>query len=998
MPFRLGYLAVISLLFFSFLMCQSSLPPNAPALGPQLFPQQKQLQALEDRILAQEETWINQKWESMSPEERLGQLFMVAAYPLQGKNDEARMKRLIQKEHLGGVVLFKGPPTRAASLCNKYQAWAPKVPLLVAIDGEWGLAMRLDSIINYPRQLLFGALPDNRLIYDFGKEVARQAQHIGIHINFAPVVDINNNAANPVIGDRSFGEQKRNVTAKAYQYMRGMQDKGLMACAKHFPGHGDTDVDSHYDLPQIKHPRSRLDSLELYPFRQLIPQGLGSIMVAHLNIPALDPRDKRPTTLSYATIQKLLKEELNFKGLVITDAMNMQGVAKHYGPGQADVEALKAGNDILLMSQRVAQSKKMILAALKKGDLSWEDLEQRIRKILRAKYRAGLANYKPVSTKNVVKNINNQAAQDLYKKILGQSLTLVDNPDSLLPLRQIKGRKIASLCIGSGRKNSFQLELQRYGIQQHFYAGTRISAGQERRLLQQLGQQEVVFVALDRLRRKQKDRFGVSTSVERFVKKLSKKTKVVLIAFGSPYSLGYFEEVPYLSCAYVNDRSAQIQAARAMVGAQSFMGQLPVSASKNLRAGLGVKTQIFRMPHAESPESMGMRSDILNQIDEIAEEAIRKKATPGCQVLVAKSGKIVFHKAYGHHTYAKRRPQRLDDVYDLASVTKVAATTMTLMHLYERGLIDLDAPLGQYIPELKGSNKANLKIRAVLAHQAGLKPWIPFYAKTLDENKRPMDSLYRKKPQDPYQVRIAEGLYFHKDKVKPYLWDRIIEQNLRGRTNYKYSDLGFYLFARLVEEVSGQTLDEYVQEHFYAPMGLEYTGFNPLNRKISKSQIIPSEEDKYYRYQKVQGDVHDMGAAMLAGVSGHAGLFSQGQELAAIYQLWLNGGSYKGRQYLKESTIALFTKQYSPRSRRGLGFDRKEITDPNASINVAKQASPNTFGHLGFTGIGAWADPDNELIYIFLSNRTYPDSENMQLIRLDIRTRIHELCYQALGE
>ncbi len=973
--FRLSGLVLI--LFSAFLMLRFVIPQNRTLTANDIEKQK-------------ENAWVEEKWNSMSENERLGQLYMVASYPNKGAVDELLVKEMIEKYHVGGLIMFQGGPTREAHLTNYYQSLSKKVPLLISVDGEWGLNMRMDSVIAFPRQILMGAIQDNTIIYDFGKEVARQCRRLGIHVNFAPVVDVNNNAANPVIGDRSFGENKENVTAKAFQYMKGMQDHNVMACAKHFPGHGDTDVDSHYDLPLMKHSTKRLDSLELFPFRNLIQHGIQSVMIAHLHIPALDPNANLPTTLSKPTVTYLLKDKMGFQGLTFTDAMMMQGVTKHFIDGDAELRALKAGIDIVLMPFDVHLAISKARQALKSGELKWEELEPRVKKVLRAKYRLGLHEYKAVSTQNVLSDINNADAHALYERLIESAITLTDNPDNLLPIRKIRGRKIATLSIGTGRKTAFQYELDKWGIENHFQAGTSITGANQTRLMNELKKQEIVLIGMHRMGRYPQTDFDLSPSARLFVNELSKHTKVVLTVFGSPYSLKFFENVTYVACTYVNDDAAERKAAQAIFGGLAYKGRLPVTASARFKYGMGVTTEPFRLGYAENPEDLGLNSKILRKIDDIANEAITKGATPGCQIMVIKDGKIAFHKTYGNTTYSNKRKVKPDDIYDLASVTKVAATTVSIMKLYEEGKIDIEQKLSFYLPELQGTNKENLIIRDILLHQAGLKAWIPFYIQTVDANKYPDPKHYRKKPDAEYCFRVAEGVYICKPKQDSLLWERIYNGDIDGGSAYKYSDLGFILFTRLIEKVSGKQLDSYVLETFYTPMGLENIMYNPVLNGIPKSRVVPTEEDKYFRQQMIHGDVHDMGAAMLGGVSGHAGLFAQASDLGAIFQMLMNGGVYQNRRYLKEETVKMFTAKYSKRSRRGLGFDRREGT------NIATMASGNTFGHTGFTGIGAWADPDNKIIYLFLSNRTYPSGENMKLVTLNTRSRIHDVIYEAM--
>jgi beta-N-acetylhexosaminidase len=956
----------------------------------------KSASSSKDKMLVskqKEEAWVNDKWASMTEDERIGQLFMVAAYPNKGAEDEAIVKELIEKYHVGGLIMFYSGPARAASLTNYYQSLSTKVPLMISVDGEWGLNMRMDSVMAFPRQILMGAIQDNRLVYDFGKEVARQCRRVGIHINFAPVVDVNNNPANPVIGDRSFGENKENVTAKAFQYMKGLQDNDVMACAKHFPGHGDTNIDSHYDLPVINHNITRLDSLELYPFRNLIQHGIQSVMVAHLHIPAIDATKNLPTTLSKPAITSLLKEQMGFEGLTFTDAMMMKGVTNHFKSGDAEISALKAGIDVVLMPDSAALSINRVKKAIASGQLNWTDLEKSIKKILSAKYRLGLHDYKPVSLQRVLADINNPAAHVLHEKLIESALTLTSNPNDLLPLKNIRGKKITTLSIGCDAKTPFQAELERYGIGTHFQAASVIQPYNHTQLVNSLKGQEVVIIGLHRVGRYPQTDYNISPSARKFINDLSKQTKVILVVFGNPYALRFFDEMPYVACTYVNDDAAERKAAQAIVGALTFSGKLPVSSGK-LKYGMGVKTESCRLPYSEKSENLGLNQAILNKIDAVANEAITKGAVPGCQVMVLKNGRIAFHRAYGHTNTDKKQKVSLTDLYDLASVTKVAAATASVMKLYEDGKIDIEDKLSKYLPELKGTNKEDMTIKQMLLHETGMKAWFPFYIKTLDENKRPDKQHYRSSADAEFCFRVAEGIYISKAKQDSLLWQTIFDSEIDTAGNYRYSDNGYILFTRLVERVSGKTLDKFAHDNFYAPMGLENIMYNPLLNGIPKNRIIPTEEDKYFRYQRIQGDVHDMGSAMLGGVSGHAGLFAQASDIAAMFQMFLNGGTYMGKRYLQEETLRLFTSRYSMRSRRGLGFDRREGTAQN-SVNIAAKASDNTFGHTGFTGISVWADADNDLLYVFLSNRTYPIAENNKIINMNIRTRIHDIIYEA---
>ncbi len=946
-----------------------------------------------DEAARLEQIWVDSVYNVLTEDERIGQTFMVRAHSDKTPEYEQKVMALVKDYHLGGLCFFQGTPRKQAELLNGYQANA-RLPLMVAMDAEWGLGMRFKAAgISFPRQLALGAISDNRLIYDMGAEVARQCKRLGVHVNFAPVVDINNNPDNPVINDRSFGEDRYNVTAKSYMYAMGMQDNGIMACAKHFPGHGDTDVDSHLDLPVIPHGLNRLDSVEMYPFKVLAQQGLQSVMMAHLSIPALDDTPNVPSSLSPKITTGLLKEKIGYEGLIFTDGLGMKGVRKYYEPGEIEVSALAAGNDILLLPPDVPAAYSAIKKALTEGRLSWADMEVRVKKILGAKYRLGLTDFTPISLTNIENELNSPQALILKERLIQHSLTTVRNNDNILPIKNTKN--IATLAIGETTKTAFQKSLDQYGTFTHLNQSKNISAAQSKSLLSQLKNKDLVIVSLHDMSKYSKKEFGIPLAVRGFLEKLNIQNKVVLTVFGSPYSLRYFDNFNNILLAYREDNMVQDVAAQAIFGAIGTNGKLPVTATPSSAYGMGVPTQDLLRLQRSLPEAVGVNGQMLEYgVDSIANYAIEIGATPGCVVLVAKDRKIIFNKAYGHHTKTKKRPMRTDDIFDLASVTKVAATTLSMMKLYEEGKIDIHNTMGTYMPELRGTNKQDLVIKDVLAHRARLFPWIPFYEETLTKKKRLKNSIYQGKKSNKYSVQVANNIYMNKNHVDT-VWKRIYESELRDRTEYKYSDLGMILFSKMINQVSGQPLNVYADREFYTPLGLETTTFLPLE-KHKKSNIVPSEIDNYFRGQTIQGHVHDMGAAMLGGVSGHAGLFGSSEDLAVIFQMLLNGGYYGGKQYLQSSTVDLFTNRHPNATRRGLGFDMKQ-TDQRETANIAKSAPANTFGHLGFTGISAWADKDNQLIYIFLSNRTYPTMNNFKLGKEDIRPRIQQKIYDALG-
>ena len=941
-----------------------------------------------------QEAWVDSTYESLSLRERIGQLMMMRAHSNLGPEHQKQVENFIDEYKVGGLCFFQGTPEKQAELTNLYQSKS-KIPLLISMDAEWGLGMRLkENAISFPHQLTLGAIQDNRLLYDMGREIARQLKRLGVHVNFAPVADVNNNPNNPVINYRSFGEDRFQVATKSYLYMKGMQDGGVMACAKHFPGHGDTDVDSHEDLPVISHERKRLDSLELLPFKVLVDKGIQSVMVAHLHVPAIDSTSNLPTTLSPAAVNILLRKELGFEGLVFTDGLGMKGVTKHHNPGEVEAKALVAGNDVLLLPADIKASFQAILAFLKDGRLSKEQFETSVKRVLRAKYQYGLSKKPaPIVISQIRADLNSMDAELIRRNLYEQSLTLVRNTENIIPCRSLKGQKIASLSLGATQKTIFQNRLQDFKSMEHFQLSRPVNIEKQDRILAQLKKKDLVFVSLHDMSSRSSKDFGISSEELSLLATLNQNTKVVLIIFGNPYSLRYFDSFEHVLLAFEEDEICQDAAAQAIFGALPINGLLPVTASPTSIIRSGVQTPGLRRLGYTSPEAVGMNSIVLNKIDAIAKDAVSQKATPGCVVLVAKDGKIVFEKGYGYHTYAKKKKVKTDDLYDLASITKILSGTLSTMKLVDDEIVDIDQPLKKYLPKAKGTNKAELTLRDIMAHRARLKSWIKFYESTLSEKGYPNEIYYHKRKSSDYSLPVTERLYLRNNYIDT-LQRKIFESDLRNHIDYKYSDLGFYLIADMVQQQTEMSIDKYVEKTFFSPMGLENIGYNPWDFS-SLQRVPPTEIDKYFRKQTVWGYVHDMGAAMRGGVSGHAGLFGSAKNVAELMQMILNEGYYAGEQLLQAETIKTFISRHPSCSRRGVGFDLKE-RNANKSANMCSSASDSAFGHLGFTGTAVWADPKHNLIYVFLANRTYPSMNNYKLNKEDYRPRIQQIAYDAL--
>ncbi|MBN1198614.1 MAG: serine hydrolase [Bacteroidales bacterium] len=937
------------------------------------------------------ERWADSVYRSLSLNQQIAQLLVVRAYSNRDQAYNDSMAGLIRTYDIGGVCFFQGSPVAQATLTNDWQQ-AAQTPLLVAIDAEWGLGMRLDSVHDFPYQMTLGASADDSLTYQMAAAIGRECKRMGIQMNLAPVVDVNNNPLNPVINFRSFGEDPVTVARKGICYMKGLQDNGVMASAKHFSGHGDTETDSHKELPVINHTTERMESVELLPFRAVIKHGISSIMTAHLYIPVYDTTSHLAATLSPRIVTGLLKKKMGFQGVAITDALDMKGVTKYFPPGEIEVKALLAGNDILLLPQDVPVALASIQQAIEDGMITNDAIRERCLKVLRLKFDAGLDVYRPVKCENLLADLNPSSSASLTMQIYKSAVTVVKNENNLLPLSLLQRRHIASVSIGETQITPFQKTLDWFAPVAHFRISKQATPEAFSELQRQLEPYNLILIGLHHNNLYPANNFGNPAQVFDFIAETCRKKRTALAIFGNPYlirSLKNSADLEAILTTYQDQPEAEEVAAEMIFGGIAATGKLPVTTAE-FRSGTGVKFDKSRLEFA-LPEEVGIPAEKLISIDSLITNGIDSNAYPGCQVLFAAKGKIFYYKAFGHPTYEESAPVSKTDLYDLASLTKVLGTTLAIMKLREEGLIHPDDPLSVHLPELRATDKERITIREVMAHQAGLHPWIPFYTLTLGDSLESLE-IYDTVYSPLHPIRVAEDLYMKRDYCDSvYSW--IIHSKLRNTKNYKYSDLGFYLLRKLIERKTGLTLDAYLDVTFYRPMGLTTMGFYPRNR-FPVERIMPTEFDTLFRKQLIRGDVHDPGAAMLGGVSGHAGLFSDAFDVAVILQMLLNNGEYGGKQYLLPSTIHEFTrKQFSgENSRRGMGFD-KPLPEYDPLGPVCEAASLSSFGHSGFTGTYIWADPEKDLLYVFLSNRVSPDAANMKISQMDIRTNIHQKMY-----
>ncbi len=1047
---RLIFLTILLFINSKISIAQEGLPVNYAT------------QTLNDLFPNANMRWVDSVFSKLTVDQKIGQLMMPRGnYSYDYDTD--RLYKIVKDYHVGGLVFFKNKPIAHAKMVNKLQSMA-KVPLLIGMDMEWGLEMRLDSTIRYPYQMTLGAMQDNLdLIEKMGTQIAQQAKRIGIHVNYAPVVDINNNPNNPVINFRSFGEDRVAVTKKSLAYMRGLQKGGLITSAKHFPGHGDTGLDSHTDLPVIPHNRKRLDSLELYPYKDLIDNGLQGIMIAHLNVPALDSTKNLASTMSKKIVTDLLRKDLNFKGLIFTDAMDMQGAVKFFPESTANVKAILAGNDILETFMDVPAAFNAIKKALLKGEIQQNDIDERVKRILIAKAWAGLDNYKPASINNLIDDLNPKNAWTLNQILAEKTVTLLRNQNNIIPLQRLDTLKIATLNIGTpafGKKKptDFQLMVENYTEASHFNLDENSSEEEINSIKKTLKNYNLTLIAVNGQSVRPAKNYSIHPKIARLVELFSGQKNTIISLFSNTYTLDKFknlDQATALTIAY--QESPQMNEATATVellfGAIGTNAKLPVTVNNNFKLNDGIETQAIGRFQYANAESVNINTDFLTEnIDNIVNDAIKKRATPSAVVFVAKNGKVIFHKAYGKPTYESKKQVNRSDIYDLASITKISTSVLAMMKMQDEEKFNPDtSTMGYLYPNFAVSNKNNLRYKDILTHQAGLKAWIPFWMNCIDSTKMITTSkIFKEKYSKKYHLNLWQKLFKHKKAEKKIcqliqndkqLWKECVNLSknstlwkthtfankksnaypfkgadelwihkdykaeilkaiknspVADKKEYIYSDLSYYLYPEIIKNITGIDFDKYLSTTFYKSIGANSLKFNPINT-TDLGKIIPTEYDSLYRKNLIHGRVHDEGASMMNGISGHAGLFGNAQDLGKIMQMYLQKGMYGGKQYIQPSTIQQWTSypfEIDQNSRRGLGFDKPDRKKPG--LSAGKSASEKSFGHSGFTGTYAWVDPINELVYVFLSNRVYPTRSNNKLTELNVRTNIHEAIYEAI--
>jgi|WetSurMetagenome_2_1015567.scaffolds.fasta_scaffold05929_2 beta-N-acetylhexosaminidase len=944
--------------------------------------------------------WVDSVMKTLTPDQRISQSIWLAAFSNGDIADEAALAETIGSLGPGGLIFFQGSPQKQAELTSFYQEKSA-IPLLIAMDAEWGVGMRLSGVEKFPYQMTLGAIRNDSLIFLLGKSVGEQCRKMGIHINLAPVADINNNPANPVINYRSFGENRENVALKASQYMQGMQSEGIMATAKHFPGHGDTGTDSHLDLPVITRSISALDSLELFPFKRLINEGSACVMTAHLNLPAVDTVKNRPATLSPVIIKDLLRGKMGFNGLIITDAMNMKGVTKYYRSGEAEALAYLAGNDVVEYVTDPAAAIAEINKLIASKRITREEADQKCRRILAMKYAAGLSDLKGSAKETVPDPVNTGMQKSLIGNLYANALTLLENENNLIPVMKLPSRRIAAIAIGRSGQTIFQSRINDYLICDSYSINPADTASVSV-LLKKLKGYDLVIAGVFSLDQRPGKNFGVSSVLDSFLSKVIAGNRCIITWFGNPYGISKVKSLSkasglllaYQENDYTEDLSAQL-----IFGGIGARGSLPVTINERWKYDYGLITPGNLRVRYGIPEDAGISSAKLERIvDSIATKAIAIKAFPGCEIVIARKGIVVFRKCYGFHEYDGRVSVMDGDLFDMASVTKISSTLPSLMLLDGEGKFSVDETLSHYLPYFRRSNKADIKMKEILTHQAGLKAWIPFWKETVKKDGSFKNNIFSSSYSEKFPLKVAEGLYITDKFKKTILKD--IRKSPVGEKKYLYSDLGFILSPGIIEKLSGEKWYDFVTDSIYRKIGANDIVFNPMGR-YPLNRIVPTEYDSLFRKQLLHGTVHDEGAAMLGGISGHAGLFATGNDMIKLMDLYRRMGSYGGDQVIKSEVMKKYTAVQFPENgnRRGLGFDKPlpgNELKADSDAYPCKGATPSSFGHSGYTGTFVWVDPEKEISFVFLANRVYPTRNNTLITDLNIRTNILQAVYDSI--
>ena len=928
-------------------------------------------------------SWAESTLDKLTLREKIAQMmvYRMNMHYLNYNSDEWKeIENLISSDGIGILLIWFGETGSALTMLNKIQRES-KIPILVEADIESGLGRRYPGAVTLPPMMAIAATGNSKFAYEAGRISAEESRGVGIHFNLAPVVDVNNNPKNPIINTRSFGENPDSVIKYSREFIKGLHEHGMLTTAKHFPGHGDTETDSHSSLAQIPSDSARLWQIELPPFKNAIESGVDAIMVAHVNSPEYQIHSEDPATLSKFWIQDVLRSKMKFDGVIITDAMDMGGIVKKYSDSYALIETIKAGSDIIIQNNQMKKSIDLVEKAVKNGIISEQRINASTLKVLKMKERLGLHKNKIISMDDTHISVGKKSNFDLASEIGNRSITLVKNNDNILPLEpksndtfyivdlyDAANNHNESIVTKSLRENGYKVR--------SFQIDKSDSLIVANHILDQIPSDGLVLLNAYANPVEWKENIFLPSVEADFINRLIKKCSTVIItSFGSPYLIQDFPEAPVYICAYKGSSVMQKAFLNALMGESDINGILPVTIPGIAKRGSGINLKSIKWDKKEQSWIPGKEikrirpNEISVNVDETKQmllEAVADSAFPGGVILAAKNGDIFLHKAFGYHTYSKKKPVMRGNIYDLASITKVVATTSALMKLIDEKKLSLDDKVITYLPEFIGKQKmffdqkSKVTIRHLITHTSGLPPFKKYFL--MDGNiQTKIDSIMNTEPEIPLNQKMI------------------------------YSDIGLIVLGKIIESVSQSSLDEYVDSVVFKPLGMKTTFYNPPIEKIKR--IIPTEYSSLYG-ETIIGYVHDENAKSIGGIAGHAGLFSTASDLSIFSQMMLNGGIYGWKRIFKSQSVTNFTKRANTieGSSRALGWDT-----PSGQSSGGVYLSASSFGHTGFTGTSLWIDPENQIFVILLTNAVHPNRNYKNPNYFDWRQKIHSSVYEELG-
>ncbi len=865
-------------------------------------------------------------------------------------NEARRLRELVTSLGVGVLVVFDSEVESLPRVLNELQSSA-RLPLLVASDMERGMAFRVKrGVVPLPYAMAVAATRSEDDARFTGEVAAREGRALGVHWAFAPVADVNSNPANPVINIRSYGEDPELVSRLTAAFIRGAHAGGLLVTAKHFPGHGDTAVDSHLQLATVQASRERLERVDLAPFRAALGAGVDAVMLGHIAAPALDPSGA-PATLS-ASIGDLLRTTMGFEGLIVTDALDMAG-ARAAWTGEAAVRAVQAGADLILLPPDPEVAVQSLVRAVREGVLAESRLDASVLRLLEAKERLGLVRTRLVSPEELGGSVDRPADEERALAIAQRSITIVRNEGGVLPLRAETPLRVLHLVLSSDVRNDAIQGIPEEELARRDVVTETVTLGPEvsEETIASLAARAQSFthvVASCFVRVVgAKGTAEMSPSLARLLRALAGTGRpLIAISFGSPYLLEQFPSVTAYVCAYGSAQSSQRAAIGALFGEFAVAGKLPVTLPDLYPYGHGLSVPRRDMTlQSARPEDVGFKPGGMEAVDRVIEDAIANKAFPGAVVAVGKDGALVHLRAFGRLTYADGgAPAATDTLYDLASLTKVVVTTTMAMMLVDEGKLDLAKPVAAFLPGFKGQGKERVTVENLLTHSSGLDWWSPLYKEL--------------RGKDAYLAKIEA-----------------LDLGYEPGTKSVYSDLGEILLGAVLERVAGEDLDAFARRRILAPLGMNDTLYRPA--AALRPRIAPTEQDPW-RGRLLVGEVHDENAFALGGVAPHAGLFGTAPDLARFAQMMLNGGVYDHKRLVARATVERFTRRAGvPGSSRALGWDT-----PSEGSSAGRLISDHAYGHTGFTGTSLWIDPDRRLFVVLLTNRVHPTRDNDRHLRV----------------